>query len=99
MRLEQIASDIDTCIASALDTLESAGDQVLRARLAEHLAERMRQGLEEFADQRTAALGALRDDGWSLADMMSEFGGTRQRISQVINRETYKEARKARGRT
>lgn len=86
-------------LTAMVDALERDTDQVRRARTAEQVIDLLRQTAKEVGDQRTAALMALRDEGWSLADMKEEFGIARARLSQVINREEYRAQRKARKRS
>jgi hypothetical protein len=86
---------LEQAIVRAIDTLEWERDPLLRARVAHELAERMRLAQEEFGDQRTAAFWQLRDEGWSLADMKEEFGIARARAAQIINRDSYKDAKRA----
>lgn len=89
---------MDRAVASAIALLAADTNPVRRARVANLLSDRMRKAAEQFAEVRSGALVELRDDGWSLADMKAEFGIARARLSQIVNRETYRQARKEQGR-
>lgn len=90
---------VERAVASAIAQLEADHNYVRKARTSEALSNMMRTAAEQFAEQRSAALVELRDEGWSLADMKVEFGIARARLSQLINREDYRRSRKERGRT
>lgn len=86
----------ERAVAQAIALLERDPHQVRRAKNAEKLANLARDAMERFGEQRSAALTQLRDDGWSLADMREEFGIARARLSQLINRDSYRQGRKER---
>jgi len=84
-------------IERAVVQLERGKDPVGRAKAAQELALLCRDAAGTFGNVRTEALAELREAGWSLADMANEFGIARARLSQIINREDYKQYRKSSG--
>lgn len=90
---------VESAVAQAIALLEADTNLVRRARNADALSEFIRVAAEQFAEQRSGALVELRDNGWSLSDLSAEFGIARSRLSQLINRESYREGRRRQGRT
>lgn len=89
-----IVSTTEQSLTRTVERLRNDKNAVRRARSAGQLADFLRTMSGEFGDVRTEALTELRDAGWSLADMSVEFGIARARLSQIINRETYREYRR-----
>jgi hypothetical protein len=94
MASERTLIATQNALQRALDALEAEPNPVKRARFAESLALMCRNASGEFGALRTGALAELREQGWSLSDMSKEFGIARARLSQIINRDDYKEYRR-----
>lgn len=88
-----------TAIQHTIDALNADDDPIRRAKVAIELTNIARTAQEQFAEERSSALVELRDAGWSLGDMKVEFGLARARLSQIVNRDTYRDSRKERGKT
>lgn len=95
-RTVRAAEAVKVNVVRAVEALEAEPDPWVRERTARDLAEYMRQAQELFADQRTAAFLIFREEyDYSLADLKAEFGLSRPRAAQIINRDAYKERHQA----
>jgi len=70
-------------VAALLQALERERDPWDRARVGKAAAEDARADQSEFADQRSAAIIELREEGWSLTDLSKELQIARARIAQI----------------
>jgi hypothetical protein len=83
--MNKTARALERAIAQAVRQLENELPSA-RAKASEDTIRVLREGLELLGAVRTDALIEMRGEGWSLADMREEFGISRARLSQIINR-------------
>jgi len=88
VRGQALRDDFVALVELAVDRLVAATDRdaVLRAAASIGVDEVLRRAMFRLADLRADAFVQLRKDGWSLSEMAEEFGISRARCSQIIER-------------